>query len=164
VTARADGVVVVKVYAYRDAAGLERRLAELGIPAHVSYLTAGLVCQSDQYQSADSPAKVLLLEDGSATRRDPRVLFELTIDKKAMLSGQSVIIEVSGTEQLDENGSNPVKADGSSRPTGVAISMRTAVADGPVKPCAPGKVPGFGDGPMPSPSASPSSPEPGNTP
>ncbi|GIF78577.1 hypothetical protein [Asanoa siamensis] len=40
----ANGSVEVTIHQLRDPAGLERRLAEAGIPAYVGFVPAGMVC------------------------------------------------------------------------------------------------------------------------
>jgi hypothetical protein len=51
VETRADGSVNVHILEYKDPAGLERRLAELGIPAHVTFVPYGMVCNPESHRA-----------------------------------------------------------------------------------------------------------------
>ncbi|MEN3613773.1 hypothetical protein AAH979_30010 [Plantactinospora sp. ZYX-F-223] len=44
VETHADGSVEVKIWELKDPAGLERKLAEAGVPAYISFAPAGTVC------------------------------------------------------------------------------------------------------------------------
>lgn len=121
VTSRSDGVVVLKIYEYRDAAALERRLSELGVRAHVTYLPEGMGCQPGRYHRVDNVDSLLQLGFAASTD-EPRLRFGVTIDKKALQSNQSVVIEVSGGAEGHQRVNN---AD---------------VADGPVAACDPGPL------------------------
>jgi hypothetical protein len=49
-----DGAVVVEIYRPEDAAGLERSLAAVGVPAYVTFVPAGMVCIHKGFRSDPS--------------------------------------------------------------------------------------------------------------
>lgn len=55
VETRADGSVEVQIWEFTDPAGLERRLAEAGIPAYISFVPPGMICAQRTVRSDFSP-------------------------------------------------------------------------------------------------------------
>ncbi len=50
VEAQEGGGVTIKIYSLSDASGLERALAQAGIPSQVTWLTAGMACREPHYK------------------------------------------------------------------------------------------------------------------
>lgn len=55
VETRPDGSVKVEVREFKDPEGLERRLAEAGIPAYISFVPPGMACVNKTIRSDFSP-------------------------------------------------------------------------------------------------------------
>lgn len=96
VTENADGTVTVEIRSIEDAEGLERQLAESGVPAAVYYLPAGKVCNPRQ-QGDDSPPPVedrqLEMEHQRLTvRKSSDGAFVFTIDRSRLLPGYTLLI------------------------------------------------------------------------
>jgi hypothetical protein len=52
---RPDGMVSVEIRGLEDAKGLEEALGEVGIPASVTYLAAGMECKEPRFRRPQAP-------------------------------------------------------------------------------------------------------------
>ncbi|MDX3103331.1 hypothetical protein ACIBO5_47400 [Nonomuraea angiospora] len=144
VTRNSDGSIQITIKEFRDADGLERELAGLGVRADITYLQAGMACEHNRYQ--DVGAVNLTREEMKSLLKDkdPKVqakveremaqrLSERAIQVKNgvvihpdMLSpGQTVVLEV-----MENTGASP-----ESDTPQVLSSVTKGVAAGVVKPC-----------------------------
>ena len=121
-----DGTVTVEIHSLRDAAGLERKLREAGVPAEVDYVPSGKMCREPRFRPSTGPhtAQSELRDDGSSS---------FTLQRDQLRPQDTVVI----TSTL-----------------GDVTSVGLAIASGPVAPCelvtdtrpAPGAAPP--DGPV----------------
>ncbi len=109
-----DGTISVEIKQLSDAEGLERRLAELGIPAEVDYLPDGKVCQQPRYTSAQGGSAGG--SGGSGERRGGSSA-SFSLRPSDFSAGRTLVIATAGRHQLS--------------------SIEFGVAEGPVSPCVP---------------------------
>ncbi|MEV4461520.1 hypothetical protein [Microbispora sp. NPDC049633] len=140
-TKNPDGSINLKINEFRDPDQVERDLAEMGVPADITYLPLGKKC-------ADGRAPFVAGDDASFTKEemesdDPAVRARvrreienlassraiqpkngITIHPEFVEPGQVVLIEIN---------ENPVRRD--AEHPGVAWQFSGRLTDGPVKPC-----------------------------
>ncbi len=85
---RPDGTIEVQVNRLEDAAGLEAALRELGVEADIRYLGRNLQCAAPRFR--DGP-----VAPGSVTRFSVGDGIELTLDRRDVSSGETVVIAAS---------------------------------------------------------------------
>lgn len=110
VTGGNDGEVRVEVNRLEGAEGLERALADHGIPADITYLPEGKQCAAGRYVEVRTPGLTLGV---SATR------FYVTIPPGAVRKGDTFVLDASVV---------PI-------PNGARARVSFDVATGPVAPC-----------------------------
>lgn len=116
-----NGTITVQLKEFRDADRLEQDLKELGVSADVTYLKAGMKCQSDRGALAGGGYE-------SAAEWRETVHYKVArpggegfvIDPQYVGQGQTVTLD------FTENPQGPIKA-----------RLAASVIDGPVKPCVP---------------------------
>ncbi|MPZ62923.1 MAG: hypothetical protein GEU93_16860 [Propionibacteriales bacterium] len=124
VTTNDSGTVTVRIEQFSDAAGLEQKLEEKGIPATVYYLPTGQMCQEPWF-TGDADAGARLAEpdnDGSSG-------FTFTLDPDDFTGNKSLVVEAAGPERGVEDGA----------------SLMVAIASGPVGDCEPVGIHSGGD-------------------
>ena len=112
VSTRADGVVSVTINRAEGAQALEQALAEVGIPADVTYLPADQECARGRFVEARGDGSVTSLamgSDGATT---------LTVNPAALKPGQRFVLTSSMTDSQ-------------------SLQVFAAVSQGPVGPCVP---------------------------
>ncbi|OLF18517.1 hypothetical protein [Actinophytocola xanthii] len=122
-----DGTIRVEIRQVSDAQGLERRLAELGIPAEVDYLPDGQVCRQPRYAEAAAGAMAGGSGGGgpggdSGGEGDHRADYSggsasFTLRPADFASGETLVIATAGRQSLS--------------------AIEVAVVEGPVLPCVP---------------------------
>jgi hypothetical protein len=154
------GGVTIKVYSPEDAAGLEGALVEAGVPSQVTWLPAGMTCREPRFTKSTvksplggsiggmgmaGPGKAmtigLISSQGWHERRQKYLRGEISdaeyeapanivLDPASFRPDQTVVI--SGSR-------GPYEGD----PEG-GFEARMGIAEGPVEPCEPVKVPDGG--------------------
>jgi hypothetical protein len=107
----ADGTVTVEIRSLRDSAGLERKLADLGVRAKVDYLEPGMTCRAGRFKAAQGGGGKFTI--GQGTKPDGTSTF--VIDPPNLGAGKTLVVMA--------------RAD----------SLEVAFADGAVGPCVPVK-------------------------
>ena len=110
VTEGPNGTIEVKVNRLEEARGLEAALRDLGVKADIEYLGSNLQCAAPRFSGATSVP-------GSATRFSIGEGIELTLDRRDIAHGETVVIAASRIN------------DGVYDEVGIAV--------GPVTPCHP---------------------------
>jgi len=152
------GGVTISVYSAEDASGLEGALAEAGIRSQVSWLPAGMTCREGRFTPSSArtsgggtiggmtlagPGQAMTIGVMSAEQWDElwrkhtsgeiadedyfATTGNISLDPAALRADQTVVI--SGSR-------GPYDGD----PEG-GFEAQLAIAEGPVEPCDPGKVP-----------------------
>ncbi|GAA4015828.1 hypothetical protein GCM10022247_43480 [Allokutzneria multivorans] len=93
-----DGTVRVEIKQLSDAAGLERKLAELGIKAKVDYLPAGKTCRAPRFTPMrDKPVSSAgALSTGLSSSEAAGTAAVFTFDPADFTGDRAVVIETSG--------------------------------------------------------------------
>lgn len=117
-----DGTVTVEINSLSDAAGLERKLREAGVPAVVQYLPAGKACKEPWFTPASPRSGNGITTSGVEKTGEGHTRF--TIDPGTLPPEETLVIQT----QDDGAASGPSEAAG---PSSVAI----AYAKGEVEPC-----------------------------
>jgi hypothetical protein len=118
VTDNGDGTVTVQINSLRDAAGLQQKLREDGIPAVVQYLPWGKACRQPWFTPAGPRVHhAMRTSTGTSAMADGPTTFTVPSDLPA---GETLVITTSDT----------VTADG-----GHAAAVSVAFAAGQVPPC-----------------------------
>lgn len=91
VSPHSDGSVSVTINSLKDAAGLQSKLAAVGIKAVVDYLPGGKACQQPRYQPVSGGAQGSLRVDSS---KGGRTTF--TLSNGQVAPGDTLVIESSG--------------------------------------------------------------------
>jgi hypothetical protein len=124
VAEQGDGSIRVEIKEVSDAQGLERRLAELGIPAQVDYLPDGEVCRQPRYaatrMSATAGGSGAVAGGGPGERERGEGTgssASFTLRPADFASGETLVIATAGRHSLS--------------------SIEVAIAEGPVLPCVP---------------------------
>jgi hypothetical protein len=115
VSTNGDGTVTVEINALSDAAGLERKLREAGIPAVVRYLPPGKACKAGWFEAAPVSGGGVTMSGAMVTGQG-HVRF--TIDPGTMAPDETLVIQTQG-------------AAGASGPSSIGV----AYAKGEVGPC-----------------------------
>lgn len=115
VTPQADGRVRVEIAHLSDADGLERKLADAGIPAQVTYLPTGTVCAEPRFTPVAGDSRQMVGFEGGT---DGSLAF--TLDRADFSTGRSLVIVTSGPQ------------DG---PPTTGTEVLAAIAEGPVASC-----------------------------
>ncbi|SDS36926.1 hypothetical protein SAMN04488543_1598 [Friedmanniella luteola] len=110
VTGGNNGEVRVKVNRLEGAEGLERALAEHGIPADITYLPEGKECAAGRYTEVHTPGLTL----GVAATK-----FYVTIPPGAVGKDDTFVLDASVVP----------------RPNGVQARVSFGFGNGPIKPC-----------------------------
>ncbi|HEX3362766.1 MAG TPA: hypothetical protein VHS74_17360 [Solirubrobacterales bacterium] len=132
---RPEGMVSVEIRGLEDAKGLEEALGEVGIPASVTYLAAGLECKEPRFQRPQAPRGSTHGKVTSGIGRsgdgggDSATVFSISRDTVG--PGQTLVVTASPG------------------PEGVGNAVAIGVAEGTVAPCEPIKAPA-GALPVPS--------------
>ncbi|SDN47152.1 hypothetical protein [Allokutzneria albata] len=118
-----DGTVRVEIKELSDAAGLQRRLAELGIKAKVDYLPAGKTCRAPRFTPMrDKPQNAAgALSTGLNSSEAAGTAAVFTFNPADFTGDRSVVIETSGG--------------------GDVSGLQVSFAEGPVGACVPVPVP-----------------------
>ncbi|WP_433531785.1 hypothetical protein ACQPYA_06780 [Micromonospora sp. CA-263727] len=145
VDVEADGSVTVRINQMRDAEGLERRLAEAGIPAKVDYVPAGKVCTNQpRYTHApesratearssihtpmpSNEARLVVDFVDEIAVQDPGVTV-FAVKPGVLRDGETLVLELS-------------MAGNASSGTATGVVVGYGVAQGPVRPCELGGIP-----------------------
>jgi hypothetical protein len=123
VTARDDGTVMVEINSLKDAAGLERKLRDAGVPAVVQYIPPGKACKHPTFTPAPAGTRTPMgagMSGSVSQSGDHRARF--TIDKRAVQPDRTLVIQT-------QQGAAPANM-----PTGPS-SIGIAWAKGSVRPC-----------------------------
>ncbi len=90
VEAQPEGKISVEVSSLEDPAGLEKALAEAGVPASVTYLASGTLCKEPRFQAASSAeGERGALISGPISGEGP---FNFTIGRDEVGPGQTLVI------------------------------------------------------------------------
>ena len=106
----ANGMVTVQIKSLRDSAGLEQKLADVGVKAKVDYLEPGTTCRAGRFKPARGVGNFTI---GQRTSADGTGSF--SVDPPKLASGQTLVV---------------MAGEG---------TLEVAFADGPVGPCVPVK-------------------------
>ena len=133
----ANGMVTVQIKSLRDSAGLEQKLADVGVKAKVDYLEPGTTCRAGRFKPARGVGK---LHDRPAHQR--------------------------GRHRQLQRRSAQARRRPDARRHGLGVrrhdDVGTAVADGAVGPCMPVKSVGTGPNAVPNGTGPSTAPAPGN--
>ena len=110
VQAGPSGTIEVEVNRLEEAAGLEAALRDLGVKADIQYLGRNMQCAKPRFEDA-------LSVPGSATRFSVGKGIEITLDRRDIVHGETVVVAASDIRN------------------GVYAEM--GIAAGPVTPCQP---------------------------
>ncbi len=121
-------MIELQINRLEDAAGLERALEDLGVPADVQYLGTDLRCQDDRYEPSersvpDDRTAYSFGEDGISVRLDPREVGR----------GDTLVIAASTISPEGDLGGGISDLGG--------VYGEVGVAHGPVAPCVPEPLP-----------------------
>ncbi|MCP3800630.1 hypothetical protein NLX83_15290 [Allokutzneria sp. A3M-2-11 16] len=111
-----DGTVRVEIKELSDAAGLERRLGELGIKAKVDYLPAGKTCRAPRFTPTRGTSAGML-SSGLSSSEAAGTAAVFTFNPAEFTGDRSVVIETSGG--------------------GDVSALQVSFAEGPVGVCVP---------------------------
>jgi hypothetical protein len=140
VEAEPEGIVTVEIAGLEDATGLEAELDDAGIPASVSYLSAGMTCREPRFLSVPWPHGTRSIVSAKMTGTGPdggppfvaSGPLRFSIDRHAVGSGQTLIITASAPEEGQSvEGSMGLFAPGT----------QVQLAEGTVAPCEPVPAP-----------------------
>jgi len=118
VTTSDDGTVTVEINSLSDAAGLQAKLRDAGVPAVVLYLPPGKACREPIFTPSSGQASGAPLGGGVRHEADGSTAF--SIDPAGLQPGDTLVI-------MTQDVAGP---DG-----GTGWSIGVAVAHGPVKTC-----------------------------
>lgn len=147
VEARPEGIVSVEVNSLEDPKGLEEALEEIGVPASVNYLAAGMACKEPRFRPAASTGAPLRLLYAAGSMRGegpgegpPFVVsgpLTISFNRDAIAPGQTLVITASAADDGEGfEGSRGFFAPGS----------RVELAEGTVAPCESVPAPPDGEG------------------
>jgi hypothetical protein len=113
VESNADGSVTVTINRFSDAAGLEKALADAGVPAVVDYTPEGKMCRQPRGEFAEpngpSTSSVQVADDGATT---------FTLSPGEVGEGQTLVLETTGGQTAQSSS-----------------GLRLSVIQGSVSPC-----------------------------
>jgi hypothetical protein len=118
VSTNGDGTVTVEINALSDAAGLERKLREAGVPAVVRYLPPGKACKAGWFTVAPANGSGHGTTSGAMQTEQGHVRF--TIDPGTLAPDETLVIQTQGAAGADASGPS---------------SIQIAYAKGEVGPC-----------------------------
>ncbi|MEV4528597.1 hypothetical protein [Streptosporangium sp. NPDC049304] len=126
VTKAADGTVTIQVRDFRDAAGLEKRLKDLDVPAVVDYVPWGRQCRQPRGKHVtDIPRGLYSLPENIPGEKHG---WQMRIDTKLFRPGQTFVWTISAPE------------------SGQGSDTTTYLMEGPVAPCVPAPASARGEG------------------
>lgn len=120
---RPDGMVSVEIRGLEDANGLEEALGEVGIPASVTYLAAGMACKEPRFRRPAAPMGSTHGKVTSGIGRSGGGATVFSISRDTVGPGQTLVVTASPG------------------PEGVGEAVGIGVAEGTVSPCEPIQAP-----------------------
>jgi hypothetical protein len=126
VTQNADGTVTVQIDSLRDAAGLQRKLGEAGVPALVQYLPPGKACEGMRVKRGGPDPAPGLVDSIVQEHEDGSIRF--TIDKREH-RGQTLVVR---SQDFAPGQPVPGQTGAASQ---AASSVGVSFEDGAARPC-----------------------------
>jgi len=94
VTENRDGTITVEIVSIEDAAGLERKLEEAGVPASVHYLPAGKVCAVKRGPEGRKATPEIPVRKGfRSIGMSADGAFTVTVDRSTLTPGATLVID-----------------------------------------------------------------------